>query len=256
MKTKLISILLFTFMVNLCTCQENEAFKKFTFGFHTGINLNYFNSRVSELANNKSLGYEDYFRVSGQLGLDVNYNINDYITLGTGVRYIGKGMEYRKKEESIINTFDQEDNYLRVLFRLDYIEIPLHINFNFNKIFNPKYYNGKPVYVSLGLITGFNMNSDLKANSYTPTNESSYSYFVDVKEEFQTYEFDYAEPILFSYAISSRFIINEYKNYRLWLGLEFNQSLNEVYNSSSIVSDDNYKSKMGSFQLKIMIDFI
>ncbi|NVK53112.1 MAG: outer membrane beta-barrel protein [Flavobacteriaceae bacterium] len=254
MDKKIFVFLLFLITVFTVNAQNDTLSlkkNKITFGVNAGVNASFFNTPVSELGNEASLGYSSFFRLGANFGVRVFYHLNDYIKLESGFGYSGKGEEYRKRNPNvvIIGNGKSENAYYKTRFRLDYFEIPLIANVNLKKLFKEANFNYKPVYFKTGFSTAFNVNSDIRTNYYTPTSGSS-GPIVDVEEDFNSIPFDYAKPFILNFIAGVEFVNNHTNEGDFVIGLLFNQTLQSVYNKD-IVSNYNYNTTNTTFTFKI-----
>ncbi|SNQ42454.1 porin family protein [Cellulophaga lytica] len=248
-------IILLSFLItSLSYSQSNKP--KLSFGVGLGANISFFNTPVSELGYNESLGYSNSARVSAKLDLSTFYKINDYLRLESGLSYVGKGTEYRRPNSSVI-IIDQngsDSGYDKTRFRLDYIEIPIKANINLKKLFKSKNFEQMPIYFNVGLSGGFNIMSDIRYNSYIP-GSSSGGVLVNVEESFEVQEFDYAKPFIINSMIGFSYVFKEINKNKFTVGLEYSQSLQNVYEEKDIESSYNYKTKNGSIALSFGFEF-
>ena len=248
--------LLLSILITSLSYSQSDIPKVFI-GLGLGTNSSFFNSSVSELGNNESLGYSSYFRFSAQASVSVFYKVNDYLRVESGIKYVGKGTEYRKKNNNVIIISDRgtENAYHKTRFRLNYLEIPIKTNINLKKVFKSSNFEYLPVYLTLGLSGAINIKSDLRSNSYVPGNSRGGNVTFEVKERFETTAFNYAKPFILNSIISIKYIFIENISNRLSINLEYNQSLQNVYNDNLIQSQYNFKTKNGSISLSFGIEF-
>jgi hypothetical protein len=229
---------------------------KLTFGVSIGANVSFFNTPVSELGNQNSLGYNSFFRLGVNFNGRVFYKLNDFVRLESGAAYSGKGEEYRKKNNNviIINQGGVENGYYKTRFRIDYFEIPFITGVNLKKLFKKPNFNDKPIFVNFGVSAAFNMKSDIKSNYYSPTGSSS-SPIVDVEEQFRTTQFDFAKPFVLNFIVGVDFTHYQMKDSDFIVGVLFSQTLGNVYESQNISSIHNYKTSNSTFTLRVGFNF-
>ncbi|MDO6492899.1 MULTISPECIES: porin family protein [unclassified Cellulophaga] len=248
-------IILLSFLItSLSYSQSDES--KLSFGASLGANISFFNTAVSELGYNESLGYSNSVRVSAKLDLSTFYRINDYLRLESGLTYVGKGTEYRRPNRSVI-VIDQngsDTGYDKTRFRLDYIEIPLKANINLKKLFKSKNFEQMPIYFNVGLSGGFNTKSDIRSNSYIPSSSNG-GFVVNVEENFEIREFDFAKPFIVNSIVGFSYVFKEINKNKFTVDLEYSQSLQDVYEEKDIESSYNFKTKNGSISLSVGIEF-
>lgn len=248
---KLIFLLLVTSLSYSQTDKQN-----FTFGIGLGPNFSFFNTPISELGNDESLDYSSYFRFTGQLSFSVFYKISDYFRIESGLRYMGKGTEYRREDDSIVIISDggADNGFQKTRFRLDYLEIPVKSNINLKKLFKSPNFENEPVYLNLGLSAGINIKSDIRSNSYSPRSSSAGG-LVEVREGFDTTDFDFAEPFILNSIVGINYIFEENSKNNFWATIEYNQTLQNVYEQESIDSQFNFKTANSTISLIFGVEF-
>ena len=95
-------IILLSFLITSLSYSQSDK-SKVSFGIGLGTNISFFNTPISELGYNESLGYSNFIRFSAKIDLSTFYKINDYFRLESGLSYVGKGTEYRRKNSNVIN---------------------------------------------------------------------------------------------------------------------------------------------------------
>lgn len=249
-------VLLLSILVTTISYSQSDG-PNLSFGIGIGPNFSFFNTPISELGNNESLGYSSHFRFSGHINFSVFYKLNDYFRLESGLRYIGKGTEYRREDDSVVIFSDNggvDNGYQKTRFRLDYLELPVKANINLKKVFKSPNSEHMPVYLNLGLSGGINLKSDIRTNSYTPRSSSGGG-LVEVRESFRTSDFDFTNSFVLNSIVGVNYVFQENSTNKLWASLEYNQSLMDVYDEESIDSTYNYKTKNGSISLAFGIEF-
>jgi hypothetical protein len=252
-----ISIIILLLCGSIYAQQNNAALDtKWSYGLHAGFTINYFNTHVSELGNNDDLGYESSFRLSAQLGIGLQYKINDLFRIKSGLRYNGRGMQYRKRNEDIIITGSNgtENGYQKTRFRLDYLEVPMQFSVNLSQLSESEKDHSFPLFANIGFVPGFNILSDIRYNSYNPSGSSG-SQFQEVRESFSKESFDYATPFIMNASIGFMVLVRDDNDAKIWLDVEYLQSLNNVYNSSEIPSNENYDTRIGTISFGLLFEF-
>ena len=61
-------IILLSFLITSLSYSQSDK-SKLSFGIGLGTNISFFNTPISELGNNKSLGYSNYIRFSAKLSI-------------------------------------------------------------------------------------------------------------------------------------------------------------------------------------------
>ena len=249
-------IILLLFLITSLSYSQSDK-SKISFGMSLGINSSFFNTPISELGYNKYLEYSSYIRFSSKLDLSAFYRINDYFRLESSLSYVGKGTEYRRKNNNIL-IIDQNggsnNGYDKTRFRLNYIEIPLKVNINLKKIFKSDNFEQMPVYLNVGFSGGINIKSDIRSNSYVPSSSGG-GVFFDVKEKFEVTEFDFAKPFMFNSILGIGYTFQENSESKFTIDLEYSQSLQNVYQEDIIQSQYNFKTKNSSIALSFGIEF-
>jgi outer membrane protein with beta-barrel domain len=76
--------------------------------------------------------FENFVRVAGYGGLTLDYDIGPRLSIGAEVLYSAKGMSYREDNDDVVIIGDdgEEQAYNYFNFNVDYIELPVTLNFN------------------------------------------------------------------------------------------------------------------------------
>ena len=256
MKKKIYFSLLLLIVTLSTLSQEEEQIdkkNKVTFGISAGVNFSFFNTAVSELGNNKSLGYNNFFRFGSHFNARLFYQLNDYFRLESGFSYTGKGEEYRKKNNDviIISQGNSENAYYKTRFRLDYFEIPFVVGLNLKKLFKNVAYNTKPIFFNIGFSAAFNAKSDIRTNYYSPTGNLNRP-IIDVEENFRETQFDFATPFIINFMTGFDFSHYKTKEGDFIIGVLFSQTLGDVYEQQNI---SNFKTSNSTFTFRIGFNF-
>ena len=76
--------------------------------------------------------FENYARLGGYGGLTLDYDIGPRLSVGAEVLYNARGMAYREENYDVVIIGDdgEEQAYNYFSFNVDYIELPVTLNFN------------------------------------------------------------------------------------------------------------------------------
>lgn len=107
------------------------------FGLKAGINASFFNSGVrpfdSQNRRYYSANFKPFVRASGYGGITLDYEFNGSFSIGGELTYSAKGMSYREKNNDVMVVGEEgtEQAYNYFNYQIDYIELPLIVNYRF-----------------------------------------------------------------------------------------------------------------------------
>lgn len=76
--------------------------------------------------------FENYLRIAGYGGVTLDYEVGPRLSVGAEVLYNARGMAYREENYDVVIIGDdgEEQAYNYFIFNVDYIELPVTVNFN------------------------------------------------------------------------------------------------------------------------------
>lgn len=147
-----------------------SAQDKITYGFEAGFSTSFFDSQNAPHADPELVKeFEKNARPGLELAFLADLNLSDAWLLSSGLEYVERGGSYQTKNPGVVyvNQFSGEKaddayNYLR--YRLAYLEVPLRLKYNINKMINP---DGKERWnIFAGPTAMLNVASKLRYNSF------------------------------------------------------------------------------------------
>ncbi len=151
-------------------------------GLLTGLNVSKFNRDVEGFGNatpKNGLGYDNYFRISGSIGVTFSYRLKKYFEPSVELLYTGRGMAYRRENSSVILIGEKgaEKAYNYYKYNINFIQLPLLANLVVNPTGrnNFKLYGGlapELVGASKTRVTGYS-SSGFSSSPMSPANETS-----------------------------------------------------------------------------------
>ncbi|WP_199119616.1 porin family protein [Pedobacter sp. ASV28] len=164
MKSKIFSFLL---LLSLNSFSQEKT--KLKIGLKLGINFSAFTNKAQMLTTFDAMGYNDfesYFRGSIAVGLVGEYNLSNRLNVGTELLYNSRGNAYRRENNSVLSLNSnggRQQAYDYYIFKLDYLELPIMINY--------KFLNGSSTYLSAygGVAPGILVSSNVSLKYPTIT---------------------------------------------------------------------------------------
>ncbi|RZK82361.1 MAG: PorT family protein [Pedobacter sp.] len=134
MKTML--IMAAVVLASLCTQAQQKAIR---LGIKAGANFSLFTSKISPFTEPVDAKYE-YFRrqarTSAMGGVTAEFMLTHGFSLGVEVLFSSRGMTHSEKNNYVV-TYDNEGNRSvgrnRFIYGIDYVEVPVTINYDFEK---------------------------------------------------------------------------------------------------------------------------
>jgi len=119
-------------------------------GLLTGLNVSKFNRDVEGFGSaipKNGLGYDNYFRISGSIGVTFSYRLKRYFEPSVELLYTGRGMAYRRENSSVILIGEKgaEKAYNYYKYNINFIQLPLLANL----VVNPTGRNNLKLYGGL-----------------------------------------------------------------------------------------------------------
>ncbi len=142
MVKKLLIIALTFFIFNLKTHAQKFNFTKVHLSLKAGLNLSSFTDNVGQFDkkspnfNNSPFAYyENYFRITGLVGIKADYSVGKSFSVAAELLYNGRGAAYRGKNDNVvlIDNNGAQTAYDYFKFQIDYIELPLLAQYSFTK---------------------------------------------------------------------------------------------------------------------------
>ncbi|TDQ08209.1 porin family protein [Pedobacter metabolipauper] len=140
MKTKTLLVVLV--MYGLCASAQESPEKRIRFGLKAGVNGSLFTKAVDPFDDfdRRGLSYfRRFFRASGFGGVTLDAELSPRISIGAEGLFTSKGMAYREQNDAVIiidSDGQEQQAYNYYNFNVDYLELPLTINYNFSQTSN------------------------------------------------------------------------------------------------------------------------
>ncbi len=259
-KVTLLLLVLLFFTGNMKSEESNAQPRSVWFGFQAGFNASFFNSRVTSYGDPKS-GYDTNARIGGLFGVKNRVVLSPLLAIHTELFVTGRGGAYQKEnKEIIVMSADKNQKAYHVRnFRLTYLEMPVVLNVNLNRLFMPSSLRGQGnpdrsyMSASVGFSPSLNVASSFRYNVFEPDKKSS-SYLVNVKTRFEDEEFDYAQTWIFNSIVEVGYNIPLSESQIASFNLRWTQSLTDVYAVESL-KNHNMQTKMSTIGLVASILF-
>lgn len=137
MKSKLCFFILLFYGLYVQAQEQPDFEKKVRFGIKTGLNVSLFTSKVmptSTARRSDFSNFDPYVRSSINAGLTADGQLTERISLSAELLFNSRGMVYMEKNNyvDIVNDEgEKEQAYNNFNFNIDYVELPILINYNF-----------------------------------------------------------------------------------------------------------------------------
>lgn len=135
MKLKLIlSILLF---YGIHSFAQDPYRNKLRFGLKAGVSASLFTRTIEPFGPEQRAKYDSFrrfFRGSGFGGLTAEGEVSKRVSIGAEVLFNARGMAHRERNDFVITYNEdgqEQQTYNYFTYKIDYIEFPLTINYNF-----------------------------------------------------------------------------------------------------------------------------
>lgn len=176
--------------------EKTYAQDKVKYSFDMGFTVSFFDKENAPFALPELVSeFEKASRTSLEFGGNVDYLLNDALSLSSGLRYTEKGGAYKTKNPNFTyvnqitgNRVDDAYNYLR--YRLVYVEVPVLVKLNLFDVFNIDADDSK-LKIYGGVSGMFNIGSKLRFNIFEGSS--------DAEEKWEAEKLDAAENLVLSW---------------------------------------------------------
>lgn len=220
-------------------CVSAQRQYKLYLGLEAGANYSYFDRHAAPY--NKPQLVNDFTKdkqINFKAGVTADILTPAWVSFSSGILYTRRGSTYKTSVPSsyYLSSIGADQsiaiiNYLQ--YRLDYVEVPFHINFNLFNLFQPNLRN-KRLDLSLGLSGLFNVSSSLHYNLV----ESSHVH----EERWKSYRIDQVKPIIITANLGL-----EWRKGRLTAGTQYSHTLTSPYDTSK--TNESFDLSMSTISL-------
>lgn len=133
---KILCVLVLLVLLSPAASAQKLFEKPVVFGLKMGFNGSFFTEDVAGFepgSPNHNSSFERFLRFSPIIGASVDYTLNKHISFGAEILYNTRGMAYRQQNNNVImiGQHGNETAYNYFKYRIEYIELPITVHFNF-----------------------------------------------------------------------------------------------------------------------------
>jgi hypothetical protein len=236
------TLLFFLLILNLpIYAQDQES--KFKAGFKGGFNISSFTKDIDLMDQPEPLysSFKKSSRGSALIGITLDYELSKHLLLGSELLFNTRGMGYKDENTEISVTIDQgqqkkSNNYLK--YNLDYLELPIIVNYNFLPEKSKSMLFG---YVGIAPSILINHKRRLKYD------------VKEVGESDQKQNLPYTKSFLNNIVAGVKLLEKESLGLESYIDLRGNYSLSNVFNQTLNTAGKNFETRMYTFTLALGI---
>lgn len=163
MKSKLCFFILLFYGLYVQAQEQPDFEKKVRFGIKTGFNASLFTRKImptSTATRSDFSNFNSFFRSSVNAGLTADGKLTKRINLSAELLFNSRGMVYMERNDHVVIIDDEGEEqqaYNNFNFNIDYVELPILINYNFKPSLHRIY-----LAAYVGLAPGIVVNSKTK----------------------------------------------------------------------------------------------
>jgi hypothetical protein len=230
---KLLAFLSFVFIFYSQIRAQGFDAGKVHIGLKIGLNFSGFTGEIAQFdrntpgyANSVYSGYTNYFRLTCFGGVTADYPISHSFSLAGELLYNGRGAAYQVENDSVIQ-YDTDGNqtttYDTYTFRMDYIEVPLLLQYKL-----PIHDVTTLYFVYGGLSPAIAVKTKTNDQYYFPGDSPE-----DVKSTSQTANLNYVSGLTVNPVVGFLIRDKEDKRVQLFGDIRFEYSISPVFNRAS-----------------------